>query len=90
MLLKVVAASEAGALDRVLQVLKSHNLMPRRVMAENVAIRGPGLLDVIRIEIELMTSGVTPKALRILAARINQLPIVLAVAVGDPAATECG
>jgi hypothetical protein len=81
--LKVVTAAEIGALICVLQFLQSHHVTPRRVMAQHLAIRVSAATEVFEIEIELSASDVTPEALRLIAAKINQLSIVLAVVVGE-------
>lgn len=81
--LKVVTAAQIDALICVLQLLQSLHVTPRRVMAQHLAIRGPAATEVFEIEIEVSASDVTPEALRIIAAKINQLSIVLAVVVGE-------
>ena len=81
--LKVVAREEADALVRVLQVLRLHSVVPRRVTAQHVALRGPGLLEVLEIEIELRATEVELEAVRVIVAKINQLPVVLAVVLGE-------
>lgn len=74
--LKVVTEAESDALVRVLQLLQSRNVIPLRVMAQRVAIRGR-TTEVLEIEIEVPASDLAPEAFRVVAAKINQLPIVL-------------
>lgn len=81
--LKVVTAAQIDALICVLQVLRSHNVTARRVMAQHVGIRGPAAAEMFEIEIEVSPSDVAPEALRVIAAKINQLSVVLAVVVGE-------
>jgi hypothetical protein len=81
--LKVVAREGTDALGRVLQVLRLHSMVPRRVTAQHVALRGPGILNVLEIEIELRASEHELEAVRMIAARINQLPVVLAVVLDE-------
>lgn len=81
--LKVVTAAEIDALICVLRLLQSHHVTLRRVMAQNLAIRGSSATEIFEIEIELSASDVTPEALRVIAAKINQLSVVLAVVVGE-------
>ena len=81
--LKVVTAAEIDALICVLHLLQSHHVTLRRVMAQHLAIRGSAASEVFEIEIELSASDVTPEALRLIAAKINQLSVVLAVVVGE-------
>jgi hypothetical protein len=52
-------------------------------MAQRLAIRGPAATEVFEIEIEVSASDVAPQALRVIAAKINQLSVVLAVVVGE-------
>jgi hypothetical protein len=80
--LKVVTAAEIDALICVLHLLQSHHVTLRRVTAQLHAIRGSAT-EVFEIEIELSASDVTPEALRVIAAKINQLSVVLAVVVGE-------
>jgi hypothetical protein len=81
--LKVVTAAEIDALICVLQRLQSQHVTPRRVMAQRVAIRGLAGTEVLEIEIEMSRSDIRAEALRVIAARINQLSVVLAVVVGE-------
>lgn len=62
-----------GALVLVLQLFDSSNVVPLRVMAQRVTIRGR-TKEVLEIEIKVPAADLPPEIFRIIAGKINQLP----------------
>jgi hypothetical protein len=81
--LKAVAQAQPDALARVLLLLETQSLVPCRLTAQRVPVRGR-TTPVLEIEIELAAADVTPNALRHLVATIAALPTVLTAVVPDP------
>ena len=81
--LKAVARVEPGALIRVLQPFQDRDIVPHKVTAQRLLLRCENR-EVMHVEIEL-AADITMDVLRIIAARITQLPITLSTVFGhDP------
>lgn len=65
---KVVAEAEPGALIRVLQLLESRNIVPYRVCAQRVPIRGRST-EMLEMELEVIASDLSPEAFRIISTQ---------------------
>jgi hypothetical protein len=77
--LEVVTDADPGALVRVLQIFQTRNFVPQHVAAWRSGA------DLIEIVIEVESDNGLSDALRIVAAKIDELPVVLSsrVALGD-------
>lgn len=81
--LKAVAQAQPDALARVLLLLETQSIVPSRLTAQRVPVRGR-TTPVLEIELELAATDMTPSALRRLVATIAELPTVLTAVVPDP------
>lgn len=75
--LQVLAEADPGALVRTLQFLQARNIVPQQVSMKRV--RG----DLFDIAIDVDTASCGPEALSVIAAKLNELPIVLEAVVCD-------
>jgi hypothetical protein len=71
MRLRIIAESDPSSLIRALQLLQARNVVPRRVTAVRIDV------DLIEIAIDVDTSECTLETLGRIAARLNELPIVI-------------
>ena len=71
--LKAVVEADPGSLVRVLQFFQARNLIPRSVASERLGD------EYIQIQIELDPAELAIDGFRVVVAKINELPIVLAV-----------
>ena len=69
--LRVTAESDPGALMRVLERLTNLNIVPRRLVAESAT---NGVL-----QIQLHLSGLTEQTVRLITAKLAQVPCILNV-----------
>lgn len=83
--LKAVVKVESDAVVRVLELFHDRNIVPRRIVAERVPMRGVAR-EVVHIEIEVALMDLTMDALRLIAAKIVQMPIALSTVI-TPATT---
>jgi hypothetical protein len=67
--LRVAAEPDSGALARVLERFQNLNIIPRRVAADW------GTAGALQIEVE--ASGVTEETMRLIAAKLGQVPSIL-------------
>jgi prephenate dehydratase len=75
--LKAIVESDPGALVRVLQFFQTRNLVPRHVSARRL---GGQFLET---EIEIDATELESAAFRGIAAKIAELPVVVAVVACD-------
>ncbi|HEX7011506.1 MAG TPA: hypothetical protein VF161_02105 [Steroidobacteraceae bacterium] len=75
--IKAIIEADPGALVRVLQFFQTRNVVPRRVNASRL---GSEFLEA-HIEIDAAELGL--EGLRVVAAKIEQLPITMAVVICD-------
>lgn len=75
--LKAVTEADPGALVRVLQLFQMRNVVPRRVSAARVG----ALYQEIEMEVDRAHLG--PDVFRLIVARLNELPVVLAAVACD-------
>ena len=75
--LKTIVEADPGALVRLLQLFQIRNLVPRRVRAQRLGDQ------FIEAEIELDAAEVAPETLRLIAAKLQELPITMAVVAGE-------
>src|ERR1043165_4497556 len=75
--LKVLTEANPNGLVHVLQFFQARNLIPQRVIAERLGA------EYLQIEIQLATAELTPDALSVIAAKVNELPISLCAVVCD-------
>lgn len=75
--LKAVVEADPGALVRVLQFFQARNLIPRTVASERLGD------EYLQIQIELDPAELADDGFRIVVAKINELPIVLAAVACD-------
>lgn len=75
--LKVVAEADPGTLVRVLQFFQARNVVPRRAIAWR---RG---IEFLEIQIDIDAADCAQEAFRLVVAKINELPIVLAAVACD-------
>jgi hypothetical protein len=75
--LKAIVEADPGALVRVLQLFQIRNVIPRQVTARRLGA------EFIEAQIEIDATEVAPETLRLIAARIQELPIALAVVACD-------
>jgi hypothetical protein len=85
--LKAVTQVEADALIRVLQLFRGRNVVPRRVSAERMTVRGT-TSDVLQIEIELSMVDISLDNLRLITEKIKQMPIALSAVFIAAASSE--
>jgi len=71
--LKAIVEADPGALVRLLQLFQIRNLMPRRVHAQRLGDQ------FIEAEIEVDVAEIAPETLRLIAAKMQELPITMAV-----------
>lgn len=74
---KAVAEADPGALVRVLQFFQSQNVVPRHVTARRMSA------EYQEIEIEVEAADLASDAFRMVVAKVNQLPSVLAAVILD-------
>jgi prephenate dehydratase len=75
--LKTIVEADPGALVRLLQLFQIRNLVPRRVRAQRLGDQ------FIEAEIEMDTAQIAPETLRLIAAKLQELPITMAVVACD-------
>ena len=75
--LKAIVESDPGALVRVLQFFQARNIVPRQVMARRLGA------EFVETEIEIDPADLGPDALRLIAARIQEMPVAMAVVACD-------
>jgi prephenate dehydratase len=75
--LKAIVESDPGALVRVLQLFQTRNLVPRHVSARRLGAQ------FLETEIEIDATELESAAFRMIAAKIAELPVVLAVVACD-------
>jgi hypothetical protein len=75
--LKAVVEADPGALVRVLQFFQARNVIPRTVASERLGD------EYLQIQIELDPAELAPDRFRVVVAKINELPIVLAAVACD-------
>jgi prephenate dehydratase len=75
--LKTIVEADPGALVRLLQLFQIRNLVPRRVRAQRLGDQ------FIEAEIELDSAEIAPETLRLIAAKLQELPITMAVVASD-------
>lgn len=78
----VVAEIGADALIRVLQVLQDCNVNPAKVSAQRLLLRHQNR-EVMHVEVELTPTDITLDALRLVAAKIAQMPTNLSTVFGQ-------
>ncbi|MEJ0040523.1 MAG: hypothetical protein WDO68_31620 [Gammaproteobacteria bacterium] len=66
--LRVTAEADPGAIARVLERFQNLNVVPRRVVAEY------GTAEILHIQVDV--AGVTEDRLSLIAARLEQCPII--------------
>ena len=71
--LKTIVEADPGALVRLLQSFQTRNVIPRRVRAQRL---GDGFIEA---EIEFDAAEIAPETLRLIAAKLQELPITVAV-----------
>jgi hypothetical protein len=71
-----VTQVDPNALIRALQHISGRSILPRRVNTERLTVRGT-TSEVLHIEIEVATAEVSLDAVRLITARVKQLPIAL-------------
>ena len=75
--LKAIVESDPGALVRVLQFFQTRNLVPRHVSATRLGAQ------FLETEIEIDAAELESAAFRRIAAKIAELPVVIAVVACD-------
>ena len=75
--LQIVAETDPGALVRTLQFFQARNLVPRQVSAQRVSA------SLFNIVIDVESASCTRETFSMIAAKLNELPIVLDVVVCD-------
>lgn len=81
----VVAELEAGTIIRVLQLFQERNIAPRMITAQRLLLRHR-TDELMHIEIELDAADATIDTLRLIAAKIAQMPITLSTVFGRDSA----
>lgn len=75
--IKLIAEADPGALARVLQPIQGLNIVPRSLRAVRLGV------EWLEIEVQIEAAELTNEALRLVAAKLGQLPAVMTVAVCD-------
>jgi prephenate dehydratase len=75
--LKAIVEADPGALVRVLQLFQIRNIVPRRISALRLGA------EFVEAEIEIDPADLAPETLRLIAARIQEMPIAMAVVACD-------
>jgi hypothetical protein len=75
--LKVLVESDPGGLVRVLQFFQARNVIPLSVSAERLGS------EYLQIEIHVAAAELSADALRLIVARVNELPISLCAVLCD-------
>jgi len=70
--LKVIAEADPGALVRALQFFQARNWVPQRVSAQRLGV------ELLEIAIEIDAADCTWEAFNLVAAKLGELPSVLA------------
>ena len=77
--LKAVTAVDPGALICVLQLFRGRNVVPQQVRAQRMTVRGTNL-EVLQIEVEVPTVQISVDVMRLITAKIQQMPIAMSAA----------
>lgn len=75
--LRAVVEADPGALVRVLQFFQARNVVPRSVASERLGDQ------YLQIQIELDPAELGSDGFRVVVAKINELPLVLAAVACD-------
>jgi hypothetical protein len=75
--LKVLVESDPGGLVRVLQFFQARNVIPLSVSAERLG------REYLQIEIHVASAELPIDALRLIVAKVNELPISLCAVLCD-------
>jgi hypothetical protein len=70
--LRVIVTADPGALVRVLQLFQIRNIVPRQVSALRLGA------EFLQAEIEIDPAELAPETLRLIAAKIQEMPIAMA------------
>jgi len=70
--LKAIVEADPGALIRLLQLFQIRNIVPSAVRARRLGH------EYIEAEIEFVDAGLTADTLRLITAKVQELPIALA------------
>ncbi len=84
--LKAVVEADPGALNRVLESVDAHGVVPLCVTSRRTAIRGRST-EILEIEIDIAAADLTMAALGVIAARLGELPLVMTAVATDQRAT---
>jgi prephenate dehydratase len=75
--IKAIIEADPGALVRVLQFFQTRNVVPRRINASRLGS------EFVEAHIEIDSAELGLEGLRAVAAKIEQLPITMAVVICD-------
>jgi hypothetical protein len=84
----VVADVDLVTLISVLQILKDCSTNPQKVSTHRLVLRSQRDREVVHIEAEFADSDVTVEALRLIAAKIAQMPITLSTVFGQDSGSQ--